>query len=403
MSRDRNLKVLWIDDEYHNYGGVIEKFNENRIETVGFSNAEEALADLEDNHSRYDAIILDGLFYENIVDEKCGDARRQIALNKVLSKLAEKRNSWGAIPHFIYSGKAKIMNVGENDILESFKINKIYNKNNDESFEDLCSALRNSDKESLNIKLKYKSLFGILEERGFSSKAYQNIYKFLKNDICLINKSIDEEFTSLRKIIEELLIKYADYGVLHPDFINKKGLLNFSGARDFLSGKKNSGELSTKLLPLEHSYNAAYYIWNNTSDDLHFSKNNNYKSLNLDSEAYNEFLINKLSAVTHCIIDLIYEFDSFIKKHPDKEKNEAQWKTRQQENEVLFINEETEICQDEGNNYYCIVNGEKTILPYLQVNNIFAVGEKIIVNKTDRNKTNSTKNIYKRLVIDFTH
>jgi hypothetical protein len=409
MIKEDNHKVLWIDDEYYDFPSVMEDFYEKgNIDINGFTNAEEALNELNVNHFKYDAIILDGLFYEKKQDEISEKPNRQVALATVLNMLAEKKTTWGAIPFFIYSGKTKIHNLNDNDILESYKIDKVYKKNNKEDFNDLCLAIKSSDKQSNNIKLKYRQLFNILESKQFSADSHIKILQFLKNDFNPVNGDISEDFNCLRKILEELFIKYYEYGVLHPDYVDVDldivKIPHFSNALNFLSGNTKNLIYSTNP-PLKNSFNSVHFVWGNGSSESHFSKKN---ILGLKNDVYKEYLINKLSAMTHCVIDLIYEFDFYVIKNTDKEENKKQWTKSKHESERQgqTVHLETVICQDANDNYFCTINGENHIMIFRSIEpeegpQIYKIGQKINVTKTDKNKKPETNRIYDKIVINF--
>ncbi|MFT4802496.1 MAG: DNA-binding response OmpR family regulator, partial [Flavobacteriaceae bacterium] len=64
-------KVLWFDDEYETLEEIDEIFLDNGIQLSGVSNAKDGLYLLRERRMDFDAILLDGMFFND--SDQSGD------------------------------------------------------------------------------------------------------------------------------------------------------------------------------------------------------------------------------------------------------------------------------------------------------------------------------------------
>ena len=139
-----NYKILWFDDEHQTLETVKEEALVNDIELIGFTNAKSGLKELEDNFNQYQAVIVDGLFFDESEQDEID--KGGTAFGKVALFLKSQKDKGKVIPWFILSGQPSF--VKEKNILvellsdSDFNNGKIYDKNNDEDFVKLFSDIK---------------------------------------------------------------------------------------------------------------------------------------------------------------------------------------------------------------------------------------------------------------------
>jgi hypothetical protein len=95
-------KVLWFDDECTTLEDIVEDCLLNDIQLVGFSNAKEGLKTLNKDHYRFDAILLDGMFFNDAKQKGDPD---ESAFGEVAIALGQLEAKGIVLPWFIYSGQ----------------------------------------------------------------------------------------------------------------------------------------------------------------------------------------------------------------------------------------------------------------------------------------------------------
>lgn len=162
-------KVLWFDDEYETLEEIVEDFLDNDIELIGVSNAEEGILKLKETPKRFDAVMLDGMFFNN--STQSGDTNDS-AFGEVVMELNAMKSQGILLPWFILSGQKNF--VKERSAMiemlrkKAYANGKVFDKL-DSKFE-LCEAIKKAADESpfTKIRREYPEAFksfeiGILE------------------------------------------------------------------------------------------------------------------------------------------------------------------------------------------------------------------------------------------------
>ena len=153
-----NYKILWFDDEHQTLETVKEEALENDIELIGFSNAKSGIKELEENFIQYQAVIVDGLFFDESEHDEIDKSGS--AFGKVALFLKDLKKTGKVIPWFILSGQPSFVKEKNTlvDLLSDpdFNNGKIYDKNNDEDIVKLFSDLK-TEADKIDItKIRYK-------------------------------------------------------------------------------------------------------------------------------------------------------------------------------------------------------------------------------------------------------
>ncbi|WP_033960403.1 hypothetical protein [Psychroserpens jangbogonensis] len=236
--------VLWFDDKFEEYDVDIDTAFQKGIQLVGYTNAEDGLIELKNNYADYDAVIVDGLFY-NDPNQK-GDPIAT-AFGEVANVLRDLKSKGIVIPWFIYSGQPGFIK-DEMTLIEvlkdrDFADGKVYDKNNIADFEKLCNDLifEANNIDSTLIKNKYQRVFDVCTEKYIGENAKRDLLNLLLN---IDNSSTENQFNTLRKIVEDVFIAFNKFQLLPNEFITPSVAINESSK--FLSGKNHKGELFTE-------------------------------------------------------------------------------------------------------------------------------------------------------------
>ena len=210
-----NYKVIWFDDEYKDRKRILESAHLKGVKLIGFSNAEEGIAELEANIEAYDAALVDGLFYET--ESENGTPTEDAAMGKVakaLGRLEYKKS----LPWFILSGQASFTKK-KNRFALAFKEGKVYDKlGGDAEYESLWNKLiEEADKlPETQARRQNPQLFDIFQKGYLSGEVEEQILDLLIKPLPENTNDLKGLLTSIRSIHESCMIKLQAIDVL-PD------------------------------------------------------------------------------------------------------------------------------------------------------------------------------------------
>jgi len=223
-------KVLWFDDQHETFESLKDDAKQQGITLVGFTNAEEGIAELELNLLTYDAVIVDGKFYKNA--RATGDIVNDSALFNV-ARYLEKVENIKKIPWFIFSGQADFLNES-NPIAVEYKDNKVYNKNFDTDIEQLWFDIKSEADRQIDTQTRHKfqRVFEVCTENYIGELASQDILNLLKAGD---KNNIENHFNTIRKLVEDLFMAFNKFNLLPSEFVTPNIALNQSNI--FLAGQ----------------------------------------------------------------------------------------------------------------------------------------------------------------------
>jgi hypothetical protein len=229
-------KVLWFDDEHKTLELIKEEAVIADIQLVGFADASNGLKELQESYKEYHAVLLDGLFFKN--DSETGDVQSGEAFGEVARVLSNFKSRGIIIPWFIYSGQKSF--VKDRNVLVdvfsdgAFAKGKIFDKNNDDDFIELCSEIKiEADKLPITVaKNSYPDIFEIFELGYLPDAVEENILDLLIKPLPQNNSELKGTLTNIRSIHESCFIKLSTIGVVpNPED-------SFNNINKHLSGNK---------------------------------------------------------------------------------------------------------------------------------------------------------------------
>lgn len=146
-------KVLWFDDEFETLEEIVEDFLDNDIEIIGVSNAEDGILRLKESPNRFDAVLLDGMFFNN--SKQYGEVNDS-AFGEVVMELNILKSQGIILPWFILSGQPNF--VKERSAMiemlrkKAYADGKVFDKLEDKSI--LCNAIKRAADESPLTKVR---------------------------------------------------------------------------------------------------------------------------------------------------------------------------------------------------------------------------------------------------------
>lgn len=273
-------KVLWFDDEHETLELIKQEALLNDIQLIGYSNAREGLKALNEDPKLYDAILLDGLFLKNedqskddVTDEAFGEVAKTLGLIK-------ERNI--IIPWFIYSGQPNF--VKDNNVLvnlfkdQAFANGKIFNKNKDEDFPELCNEIKKAVNNQPITQARHDNLeiFMIFKDGYLSSNVEDNVLQLLIQSLPQNNTEFKGMLTNIRSIQESCFNKLKGINVIPSN------LSRFTDELKHLSGNMTWNSTLRKYEPKSTIYQSheiellQSYIYKTCGSYIHYLDNQNY-------------------------------------------------------------------------------------------------------------------------------
>ena len=226
--------VLWIDDQCKDQElkqFIIKAYN-NGIKLDGYQSYEEGFEVLEKNIETYDAILLDGMFFEKKGQQK--GTEDESGLGMAIAKINELKSK-KTFPWFVLSGKESFT-TSENLIL---KVNKVpcFDKSKSSDIEELFKQIKLAadNQKDRQIRHNYQRVFEVCTEEYVGDHVGQDLLNLLKIEDA--HDSVNH-LNAIRKILDDLFIAFNKFKLLPDEFVKPTVALNPSSI--FLSGYQSN-------------------------------------------------------------------------------------------------------------------------------------------------------------------
>lgn len=380
--------VLWFDDEFETSELIVEEALLEGINLVGYSNAEDGINELE-NYGNYDAVLLDGLFYEK--KEQAGPDIDGSAFGQVAKALSDLKARGIFMPWFIYSGQQKFRKGGRPYIKlfkdENFAKGKIFDKNKDEDFQELCVEIKNAVANSPEnqIRLSHSEVFAIFKN-GYLDRSSEKwlIDLFLKINDSRGVEQPKNEFTELRKLVEKLVDKSYELNLIPSEI----GTSNLTRAISFMCDTDPDYRLTEDYFHPTINFFVPVLV-DILQDGSHSKKVMRYKADDFAISRDNGYFFK---ACLYQLFDVLIAFDKLFTRQRRGELSTKLWEKIDLQN--LF---EGPLEQDVKNNYFC---GEY-LLPYKTIHGEYYTGQQFRILACRTNSNAITKNLYSKFAVRF--
>ena len=307
-------KVLWIDDDFNKDFDRLAY--QNGISLTHFKTSREGMASLESGlkTSNYDAVILDGLAYNESENEE----HSIDGLINSLNKITELRQlKW--FPVFVFTGELnKLEYKGDIKWVERFNVPIVIKGVDNKGFID--DLIKEVDKQEITqLKHKYPNAFLICDDNYIGSKEFTRVLQLVKdieNPENIINQQ--DALPPIRKILEAIFKKLNNLGLIPDEIQNNPGAIN--GASFFLAGN-NSGYSYTEELIHPVIAESIRHLISLTQDASH-NEGTKLKADTYLSTSLNTFLYQSLC---FSMIEVLDYLKLFIDNNSDKIRNQAKW------------------------------------------------------------------------------
>ena len=371
----KTYKVFWVDDEHHTLYSIRQIAIDSDIELIPFNNAENAIEDLKKNFLWYDAVILDGLFYDKSSEE--GVATKQTALMRVvnvLKELAPKKN----IPWFILTGKEKIKI--ENDFIQlEEKEDCVYDKLDNNQIQELYKRLKLEADQQPETQLihKYQDSFKIFDSHLKSESKYDllQILKRLHSESTIQY----DDYNSIRMVLEKLFDVLKHLNIISPD------IKSLNGCSLFLNCRHNEFEFSKEIIhPVIGEL--IYRTLNLTQDGSHGKEKLDFRVQEYCSGSQAKYLY---SSTVHALLEILCYFNIYLSDWQNKDLDGTiLWKKKN-----ILSGEITELSENGYATFVSENNRRFSVLPkFVKQFSIF-LGQKIKIEPQEDNPLH-IKSIY---------
>jgi hypothetical protein len=378
--------VIWFDDEFQSLEYIIEKALANNIHLVGFTNSEDGINELEMNIAKYDAAIVDGLFFRS--KDQSGVANSDKALKDValtFEKLSFKKR----LPWFILSGQTSFTKE-QNTTAHVFKENEVFDKLAEDDLNSLWLRIKvEADKHpETQLRHKYANVFSVCDEKYLGSDLFHVLIDLLKEHEFNIGGSVSEnKLNAIRKVVERIFRVLSRIGVIPKEVILSNGSIN--NASKFLAGLNESYVYTSEIAPPSITF-LLRNILNVTQDGSH---SGDELKLRIDQFVKSQPTGFLFSSVLFQLLEVMIWTKSFVDTHQNLEKNMLLTSLKVNAIAPKYTGK---IEQDSKGNYYC---GEY-LLSYKLVKGKFRVGDIIKIFESSKNNDPRTDKFYPEFAIN---
>ena len=375
-------KILWIDDQHRDeemIQFIIDADNEG-LKLEGYSSAEEGFEVLESNLERFDAILLDGLFFEK-KDQDAGTEDESgigLAIAKINELKSKKVFQW-----FVLSGKDQFTK-SKNSLLTANKV-RCYDKTNPTDVVELFLQLKSAAENQADTQLrhKYSQVLELCNDPYLGNNQFGrlfNLIKVIENVEPLQNTG--DMLNPLRKILEGVFTRMSKLGIIPDQIVSNNGWIN--GSSLFLSNRHNDYECLVEIVPPLIAENL-HRLLNITQDASHSEGTLKLKVNDYLKDKKNDYLYR---SCIYLLFDLLSWFKTFADIHTDIVQNKALW--RKKEGDWIF----GIVTKIQPNGYGTFTQDNSTqtlgIKPDLVKQHLLLGGERVKVTtklSSDGNKT----------------
>lgn len=269
-------RVLWFDDEFETLESIVEDFLLEGIQVIGFSNSKEGLKALNEDKYRWDAVLLDGMFFKT--PEQIGDANDK-AFGEVALGLRSLKDRGIILPWFIFSGQESFVK-DKNKLVElladeAYANGKVFSKNDDKDFFDLCQEIKTaSDMQPLTqARHKNPELMEIFEKGYLPNSVEENLLDLIITELPSSNSELKNILSNIRSIQESCLLKLQSINVLDPK------LKKFNERINHLSGNASSAsnwKPASRVYQTREIRNLNEWIYYTCGTYLHYLEEQHY-------------------------------------------------------------------------------------------------------------------------------
>lgn len=308
----KKYKVLWVDDEWQELKKIQQMAVDHSIFFQAFKNAEDAAENLKKNFMIYDAIILDGIFYDK--KNEIGMPVSETAMMKMVNLINQLKNKKN-IPWFVLTGRSRI--AEGTDFLKSLnKTSHVFRKTDDNQIEKLFAQLKYEANKQLETQLlhNYQDAFEIFDNylKFENSKYLVDVLKIVHSK----NSASYNNYNAIRHVYEILFDKLREKKIIPPQ------LTQFNRVANILVNEERNFAITK---PIIHP-TICYLIYSQC--DILQDGSHATERLNLNIQEYCTTRIGKhlFHSSVSALLEVLIYFNRFFNENPDVILNSETWK-----------------------------------------------------------------------------
>lgn len=312
--------ILWLDDQHADKEMLqfILSAESEDIILEGYASYEEGFKALEKNLSRFDAILLDGMFFEK--ENQVSGTEDESGLGMAIARINELKSKKN-FPWFVLSGKTEFTRE-RNPILIANR-SRCFDKTNYKDIEALFEEIKKAADQQTDTQIRHKHqrVFEICCDKYLGDSASDFLLEAIKLLDTETAFDVLKSFTLLRDIYEMLFRKLNSIQIIPDDVFKNTGWINNSSK--FLSGKHDAYEWCNEnpihpviLHILYNSLSITQDASHATPDKLQYKVKEHVQNLN-STYLYKGALFQ--------LLEVLLWFRHFIDDHPDAEMNKKLW------------------------------------------------------------------------------
>lgn len=226
---NKKYNVLWIDDQHESLDAVHKTATDFNIKLWPYKSLNGGCGELENNLSKYDAVLLDAKFFENETDVPGTENTKWVHQAKDRIRDLDK-----TLGYFVLTGQAKTYASPEFNNAFPHVFNKGVDKDEDTLFNMLVDACEN--REITKLKYEYNECFEVFDLGTIELK-----YQPLLIDILSSLENQDfrkKNFSVMRDLFEASLIGLINIGCIPNNFVNHHGVPNHEWCTIYLEERE---------------------------------------------------------------------------------------------------------------------------------------------------------------------
>lgn len=363
----KSYNVLWFDDEYQTLDIIYEEAMLADINLAGFSNAEEGLVELRTNLHKYDAVIVDGLFYQ-----LANETNAKVTQNAMAEVASELKTLEGhkKLPWFILSGQPSFTRE-KNPFADFFKGNKVYDKLSDSDKIQLWKDLKlEADKQiETQIRHKYGNAFEVCTDNYIGESNHEKLLRIL----IAIEQNVTNNpsyFNEIRKIMEGVFSCCNDKGFFPAECteMNSRSLyLCKKEMQDYVPG----------------------YIQRNIHSVVQISQEGSHRLL-IDKDVTNGNSPYLLRSTTFELLNILLWYKEYLDKYPQGLAKKIEI-AESVDLKLNWIKGELAEISDKGWGMFLSLDGTWSIPPSMIKQNGYQIGNELEIITKIENKAHIDK------------
>lgn len=371
--------ILWIDDDHEKMLGLKGRAKMANITLNGFKSKESGMEELKKNYQNYDGVLLDAKFLES--DSDVEGSEDTLFIHRTRDEIRDLPKKFEI---FVLTGQAEAFDSSE--FKKSFQ--NVYVKGSDESINKLFTDLKAAADRQQDTQLRHKfpEVFKILDEKCIGSKHSDTLLSVLKSLSDDSLAGVDEDFTSIRMVLETIFKRLSELEILPANFTDEKGWIN--GSSKFISNKHESYLHTDSDFFHPMVQETLFRIMNVVQDGSHNEGNLNYKCDDFCRTQKTGYLYK---STVYAFLDVLVYFRKLMDDNQNPEENRKRWKTSESQSKTGILK------QDENNNFFI----DDCIFQYNIVSKVLKPGDVVEILSTNANTNAKTKDKYPFFVTKF--